>query len=325
MSRRNELDFEIRKERKMLEAVTKSIGASFMIISKDYHILWANDFISRTKGEVDGKLCYLVFNTLHKPCSDCGVTKIFAGKTDKDSQEYFSTTIDGRPCWADIIVTPIKDKDGNVVAASELALDITEKKQREKDLKVSQQVSKALFDSNPEAVVYTDECYNFIDVNPKFSEVFGYSLEEVKGKNLVDVLVPESLKQEERVQVEKSLTEAVSFESKRKCKTGSLLSVFISIAPVLVGDQRIGSVSVYKDMSDVVAAEQKIEAALKRSEILNEKLNVVGSFTRHDIRNKLAAINGNVYLAKKHAGNSSLDCALLDKLRWKPLYWFPAH
>ena len=32
---------------------------------------------------------------------------------------------------------------------------------------------------------------------------------------------------------------------------------------------------------------------------LNEKLQVVGSLTRHDIRNKLAAVNGRIYLLKK--------------------------
>ena len=288
VTHRKKMEDEIKKERDMLENVTKSIGAGFIIISKDYHILWANNFIHQYKGEVDGKLCYSVLNTLDKPCQDCGVTKIFAGKSTEDSHEYFSTTVDGKPYWVDIIATPITDKEGNIVAASELAIDITEKKQREKDLKGSQQEFKALFNSNPEAVVYADESYNFVDVNPKFTEVFGYSPEEVKGKNVRDVLVPEHLKQEESIQAEKSLTEAVSFESKRKCKKGSLLSVFISIAPVLVGGARIGSVAVYKDMSDIIAAEQKIEASLKQSQLLNEKLNVIGSFTRHDVRNKLA-------------------------------------
>ncbi len=41
--------------------------------------------------------------------------------------------------------------------------------------------------------------------------------------------------------------------------------------------------------------EQAIEAVAE----LNEKLRVVDSLTRHDIRNKLAALNGRVYLLKK--------------------------
>jgi signal transduction histidine kinase len=41
--------------------------------------------------------------------------------------------------------------------------------------------------------------------------------------------------------------------------------------------------------------------------MMNEKLRVVGSLTRHDVRNKLSAITGNAYLARKElAGNSKV-------------------
>jgi len=43
---------------------------------------------------------------------------------------------------------------------------------------------------------------------------------------------------------------------------------------------------------------QLVEDAEKINQ-LNEKLRVVGSLTRHDIRNKLTALNGQVYLLKK--------------------------
>lgn len=33
--------------------------------------------------------------------------------------------------------------------------------------------------------------------------------------------------------------------------------------------------------------------------LVNEKLNVVGSLTRHDVRNKLSVINGNIFILKK--------------------------
>jgi signal transduction histidine kinase len=33
--------------------------------------------------------------------------------------------------------------------------------------------------------------------------------------------------------------------------------------------------------------------------LVNEKLGVVGKFTRHDVRNKLSVVTGNIYLAKK--------------------------
>lgn len=43
----------------------------------------------------------------------------------------------------------------------------------------------------------------------------------------------------------------------------------------------------------------KIEQAQSEFKSMNEKLRVVGKLTRHDVRNKLSAVTGNVYLAKK--------------------------
>jgi sensor domain CHASE-containing protein len=42
-----------------------------------------------------------------------------------------------------------------------------------------------------------------------------------------------------------------------------------------------------------------VEEAQNKLQITNEKLSVVGNFTRHDVRNKLASILNNVYLIKK--------------------------
>lgn len=143
VSEQKEMEEELRQERDMLEAVTQNIGAGLVIISKDYRILWANGFIKRFKGDAEGKLCYATLNDLTTPCPDCGVTKIFEKGAASDVHEYKSTTIDGNSYWVEIIATPIKDKDGNVIAASELAIDITERKRMQEKLsEYSQKLEK---------------------------------------------------------------------------------------------------------------------------------------------------------------------------------------
>lgn len=48
-----------------------------------------------------------------------------------------------------------------------------------------------------------------------------------------------------------------------------------------------------------------LEHAQNKLQMLNEKLGVVGSLTRHDARNKLAVITNNLYLAKQKLTNES--------------------
>ena len=144
ITERKKKDLEIKQknealvqERDMLESVTAASGAGLVIISKDYHVQWANDFIKRYKGDTIGKLCYASLNSLDSPCQDCGVAKIYAGKTTLDSHEYCSTTVDGNPYWVEIVATPLTDEKGNVTSAVEICVDITERKKNEEKLKES--------------------------------------------------------------------------------------------------------------------------------------------------------------------------------------------
>jgi PAS domain S-box-containing protein len=127
----------LRQEQEKLEQATAAVGAGLVIVSKDFHVLWANDFIKRYKGDTIGKLCYATLNSLDAPCPDCGVVKVFAGKTTLDVHEYCSTTIDGNPYWVEISATPITDGKGNVISAAEIAVDITKRKKNEEKIRES--------------------------------------------------------------------------------------------------------------------------------------------------------------------------------------------
>jgi PAS domain S-box-containing protein len=59
------------------------------------------------------------------------------------------------------------------------------RKQDEEALYKSQQEFASLFRNIPEALVYTDKKNDILYVNPHFTEVFGYTLDEIKGKNIV--------------------------------------------------------------------------------------------------------------------------------------------
>jgi PAS domain S-box-containing protein len=118
----------LREEHYKLEAIADSIGAGFIVIGKDYRILWANKFIREYKGDVEGKLCYSTLNSLDAPCPDCGVKKVFEQGALSDSHEYTSIDVRGNRYWVELIATPIKDANGKVETAIEVCVDITEKK-----------------------------------------------------------------------------------------------------------------------------------------------------------------------------------------------------
>jgi PAS domain S-box-containing protein len=136
ITEQKKLENELKLERDKLEAVTDNVGAGLGIISRDYRIMWVNSYLKKYNPGCEGKPCYSTFNNLKTVCPDCGVRKVFEKGVSFDSHEYAFTGIDGNPMWVELIVTPLKDEAGNIIAALELTVDITEKKLLENKLKM---------------------------------------------------------------------------------------------------------------------------------------------------------------------------------------------
>jgi PAS domain S-box-containing protein len=160
----------------------------------------------------------------------------------------------------------------------------------------SQQNFKALFMGNPEAAAHLAPDFHILDVNPRFEELFGYSLAEAKGRHINDVIVPKT-RMEEAETLDKNAVEGHVYRNTvRKRKDGSLVPVAVSAATIMVEGKLAGCIAMYKDISELKNAEKKLET-------MNEKLRVVGGLTRHDVRNKLSTITGNIYLNKKKSAD----------------------
>ena len=223
------------------------------------------------------------------------------------NEEFTLLTKDGQDFLAELSASVVVDSKGNPTSIAAIARDITDRKGAEQRFLESQQKVAALFNGNPEATVYTDPDMHILDINPRFTSLFGYGLDEVKGKHLNDVVVPRNLIEEAKMLDERTAKGFVYHDTFRIRKDGTLIPVSVSAAPISIQSRLAGYIAIYKDISQRKKTEQDLQTAMKKLEIMNEKLRVVGGLSRHDIRNKLAAISGNAYLARKElSGNSKV-------------------
>ena len=135
ITERKQAEEVLRSEQEKLEMVTQNIGAGLALISKDYHTLWANSVLKQIFGDVESRNCYSTYNQREEICSGCGVREVFEEGREKVTHEQVGRDNQGNTIWSEIIATPIKDKDGNITAALELVIPITERKQAEEALK----------------------------------------------------------------------------------------------------------------------------------------------------------------------------------------------
>jgi len=89
-----------------------------------------------------------------------------------------------------VSASPIRNPQGEVTHAVAIFADITEIREKENKLKEEEARYRALMNSSLDAVVTTDASGIIQSVNPMVKSMFGYSPEELLGRN-VNLLMPE--------------------------------------------------------------------------------------------------------------------------------------
>jgi len=167
---------------------------------------------------------------------------------------------DGTPITVTKTSHFLYDKDGKVVGIEGLLVDITERKKAEEALHKSQQEFASVFRSSPAAMVYLDEKSNIVNINPRFTELFGYTLEEVKGRNINDGMIhpPDKIKEGKNMD-KRLLSEGYfNYETIRKKKDGTLFPVSVSGSNIII-DGKIKRVGTYVDITERKKLEEKLK------------------------------------------------------------------
>jgi PAS domain S-box-containing protein len=89
-----------------------------------------------------------------------------------------------------LTISPVHDREGRVVGASEVVRDITQQKQAEERLSQSQAQLKGIIDSAMDAVITVDQQQHVLMFNRSAEKMFGYHAEEVVGLPL-ERLIPQ--------------------------------------------------------------------------------------------------------------------------------------
>lgn len=164
-----------------------------------------------------------------------------------------------------------------------------------------------LLNSVGQAIIATDMNGKIIYWNYAAEQLYGWLEAEVLGRSIVDVTPAESY-QEQAAKIMKRLTagEYWSGEFLAKRYDGTLFPAIVTNAPITNDKgELIGTIGVSTDISEQKWMQEIFNEAIAKVVELNEKLQVVESLTRHDIRNKLSALNGRIFLLKKRLSDNT--------------------
>jgi len=234
---------------------------------------------------------------------------------------YGKVALTGKETKFDIYFEPLEiwlsisvysPKKGYFVAVFD---NITERKKVQIALESEKRHLEALFKSVPQGIVTAGLNHEVIDINPAFTEVFGYCLEEIKGKDVDEILAPkEKLHEARRITQEYDRGKISTVETYRTRQDGKLIPVEISGAPIIVDGKQIGVYTIYKDISERKKAQEKLQnlSEFRESVIENASvwLNVLDAKGNVVIWNKAA---------ERISGYSRKEVLRHDKI-WEWLY-----
>ena len=123
---------------------------------------------------------------------------------------------------------------------------------------------ESLINNNPVALVTMDENQKIISINEAFSNLFQYSEEEVRSRDLDEIIAPgESSLQAYQFTSQILNGGKIHGIGKRKRKDGSLIDVEIYGVPIVIENRITGVLGMYIDITDRKGAEESI----KKSEL----------------------------------------------------------
>ena len=188
--------------------------------------------------------------------------------------------------------------------------DITRQKEIERKIAVRGELFTQLFQNSPIGIVMMNADNKVTMANAAFEEMFGYSFEELDGKNVDDLIVsPQKRKEAEQITDSTQHGNQFNTESVRVAKDGTPLDVIIGGIPVYNEGKQVAIYGMYVDITERKSSEKLLQHSLKEKEILLSEVH-------HRVKNNLAIVSGLLQLQtynveedeqlKKHLQDSQL-------------------
>lgn len=271
---------ESRRQRDEYERLFDQVPCAITVQDRSLRLLKTNrEFRERFCPE-PGDHCYKAYKGRTEKCPGCSVERTMETGLPHCSEESRVNTDGTRAHWI-VHTTPVFDETGQVVAAMEMSVDITARKELEERLRRSEMKYHAIFNHIPNAVfVLHAETLDIMDCNTTAEAVYGWSHNELTGRSFLDLFAAE-----ERERYASQLRAfTVLNRARHYTREGKSFFVDIMLSPAEYLDKQVYLLTT-SDITQRLEAEQKVIQAGKMA-----TLGEMATGVAHELNQPLTVI-----------------------------------
>lgn len=287
------------------QVLFEEVPCIITVQDKDFRLVKYNRLFDDMFAPEPGDYCYHAYKNRASKCPVCPVEKTF-----EDGQAHYSEELgldkDGRPHVWVVNTAPIKNAQGEIVAAMEMCLDVTLRKNLEERLEESEKKYYAIFNNIPNPVfVVGIGTMEILDCNESVKDVYGFDKEELKGKSLLSLFM-----HDEQARYSYELRNSTVINQVRHVnKEGRTLFVTIRISLLDLPDKTALLVTT-TDITKRLEAEQQVIQAGKMA-----TLGEMATGVAHELNQPLSVLKtASAFLMKKIRKNEPIEKEILNTL-----------
>ncbi|MBT8368897.1 MAG: PAS domain S-box protein, partial [Deltaproteobacteria bacterium] len=307
---------ELNKQRDEYQSLFELVPCIITVQDRNYKLVRYNREFFEKFNPKSGDYCYRAYKGREQKCEICPVEQTFEDGLPHFSEER-GRRKDGIPSHWIVRTSPIKNERGEIVAAMEMSVDITQKKLLEEELKKSEKKYYAIFDNIPNPVFVLDmETLEILDCNNSVKAVYGYDKNEIIRQSFMDLFKKEDGKRYA------SLIQAATVINRAEHvdKAGHTLFVNIRVSPSEYPGGRVLLVTT-SDITKRLETEQQLIQASKMATLgematgvaheLNQPLSVIKTASRFFMKKikKKEKIEDEIFLTMATEIDSYVDRA----------------
>jgi PAS domain S-box-containing protein len=137
-----------------------------------------------TEQEIVGKHFSIFYSREEVESGKCDRELVVAASEGRFEEEGWRLRKDGTKFWANVVITPVRDRTGRMVAYAKVTRDLTERRNAKEDLRSSEERLRLLIASVKDYAIFVlDPSGHVASWNPGAERLKGYSAKEIIGQH----------------------------------------------------------------------------------------------------------------------------------------------